>query len=194
MKEDANLSQEAEEASRLVKRIREGDRDAFQELVRAHQQKVFQLAYAFFGNREDALDIVQETFLRLHQKIGTYREGWPLHGWVLQIAKNICVDFFRRNAGRRKFEAGVDPEDLQIPAEERDSARRTSDLKDLLSRSIRLLADRQRTVFIMRHCQEYAVDDIARMLNISPGTVKSLHFKAVRNLKNRLSPYLGVTE
>jgi len=182
------------EESLLVLRIQAGDREAFKDLVRSSQQRVFQLAFAFFGNREDAMDIVQETFLRLHQKIGSYKEGFSLQGWVMQIAKNLCVDYFRKHYRRRReVEAGVSLDDLQVASEESASARKASDLKDLLSRSIHLLADKQRTIFIMRHFNELQVEEIARMLNISPGTVKSLHFKAVQNLKGRLSPYMGVS-
>lgn len=184
----------AEEESLLVRRIQVGDREAFKDLVRSCQHRVFQLAFAFFGNREDAMDIVQETFLRLHQKIGSYKEGFSLQGWVMQIAKNLCVDYFRKHYRRRReLEAGVSLDDLQVASEESASARKASDLKELLSRSIHLLADKQRTIFIMRHFNELQVEEIARMLNISPGTVKSLHFKAVQNLKGRLSPYLGVS-
>lgn len=192
MSDDRAPDRDAEEAGLLVRRIRAGEREAFKELVRAHQQRVFQLAFAFFGNREDAMDIVQETFLRLHQKLGTYREGHSLQGWVLQIAKNLCVDYFRKHYRRRReFETAVSLDALQVPAEENDSARRACELKDLLFRSIRSLADRQRTIFILRHYNQLRVEEIAGLLNISPGTVKSLHFKAVRNLKGRLSPYLG---
>ncbi|MBN2199853.1 MAG: RNA polymerase sigma factor, partial [Candidatus Aminicenantes bacterium] len=122
------------------------------------------------------------------------REGHSVQGWILQIAKNLCVDYFRKHYRRRReHEAAVSLDELRVPAEESDSARRAGELKDLLSRSIRLLADKQRTIFIMRHYNQFQVEEIARMLNISPGTVKSLHFKAVRNLKGRLSPYLGVS-
>jgi len=192
--EEREPARNAEEADLLVRRIQDGDREAFKELVGAYQQRVFQIAFAFFGNREDAMDIVQETFMRMHQKIGSYRKGYSLQGWILQIAKNLCVDYFRKHYRRRReHEAGVSLDDIQVPAEESVSARRAGELKDLLSRSIRLLADRQRTIFIMRHYNQFQVEEIARMLNISPGTVKSLHFKAVQNLKGRLSPYLGVS-
>ncbi len=191
--EEREPSWDAEEADLLIQSIQAGDREAFKALVRAFQQKVFQDAFAFFGNREDAMDIVQETFMRLLQKIGTYKQGHSLQGWVLQIAKNLCVDHFRKHYRRRTLETTISLDELQVPVEESASARRAHDLKDLLSRSIHLLADKQRTIFIMRHYNQFQVEEIARMLNISPGTVKSLHFKAVQNLKGRLSPYLGVS-
>ncbi len=170
------------------------DAEAFKELVRTFQQKVFQLAFGFFHNREDAMDIVQETFMRLHQKIDTYKTGYNLQGWVMQIAKNLCVDYFRKNYRRRRaLDSGKSLDELQIPAEENTSADRAAELKDLLSRSVQKLADKQRTIFIMRHYNQFQVEEIARMLNISPGTVKSLHFKAVQNLRGRLSPFLGVS-
>jgi len=181
-------------AADLIDRIKAGDREAFKDFVRAYQQKVFQLAYAFFGNREDAMDIVQETFLRLHQKLDTFRSGYSLQGWVLQIAKNLCIDYFRKNYRRRKeLESEKSLDDLQLAAEENGAAARAAELKDLLSRCIHKLADKQRMIFVMRHYNQFQVEEIARILNIAPGTVKSLHFKAVQNLKSQLSPYLGVS-
>jgi RNA polymerase sigma-70 factor (ECF subfamily) len=181
-------------AADLIDRIRAGDREAFKDFVRAYQQKVFQLAYAFFGNREDAMDIVQETFLRLHQKLDTFRSGYSLQGWVLQIAKNLCIDYFRKNYRRRKeLESEKSLDDLQLAAEENGAAARAAELKDLLSRCIQKLADKQRMIFVMRHYNQFQVEEIARILNIAPGTVKSLHFKAVQNLKSQLSPFLGVS-
>jgi RNA polymerase sigma-70 factor (ECF subfamily) len=186
--------QGGQQAAGLIERIRAGDREAFKDLVGTYQQKVFQLAYAFFGNREDAMDIVQETFLRLHQKIDTFRSGYSLQGWVMQIAKNLCVDYFRKNYRRRKeFESGKSLDELNLPAEENAAAGRAAEVKDILSRCIHKLAEKQRLIFVMRHYNQFQVEEIARILNIAPGTVKSLHFKAVQNLKSRLSPYLGVS-
>lgn len=184
-----------QQAAGLIDRIRAGDREAFKDLIRSYQQKVFQLAYAFFGNREDAMDIVQETFLRLHQKIDTFRSGYSLQGWVMQIAKNLCIDYFRKNYRRRKeLESDRSLDELNLAAPENGAAVRAAELKDVLTRCIHKLADKQRMIFVMRHYNQFQVEEIARILNIAPGTVKSLHFKAVQNLKSQLSPYLGVSK
>ncbi|NOR15163.1 MAG: sigma-70 family RNA polymerase sigma factor, partial [Candidatus Aminicenantes bacterium] len=81
----------------LVEKIRSDDREAFKTLTSLYQKKVYLLAYSFFRNRDDALDIVQETFLRLYQKADMYKEGHSFQNWLLQIAKNLCIDYYRKH-------------------------------------------------------------------------------------------------
>jgi len=163
-------------------------------IVRAYQQKVFLTAFSLCRNREDALDIVQETFLRLHQKAGLFREGNSFQGWLLQITKNICIDHYRKNVKNKKeFESPASLDDLHLSAPPDPSASRAAELKDVFARCIDKLAGRQRMVFVMRHIHELKYDEISETMHISVGTVKSLHFKAVQNLRKLISPYMGVS-
>ena len=184
-------NREVDEAVRLVGGLRRGDREAFLGIIRLYQKKVFQMAYGFFGNREDALDVVQETFLRVHEKADLFSEGRNLQNWVLQVAKNICIDYYRKNYRKRKeLESSQSLDDLNPAAESGPHPGEASDLQRILGLCLNKLAQRQRMIFIMRHYQELRNEEIAQALNISLGTVKSLHFKAVQNLRSMLSPYL----
>ena len=161
-------------------------------LTRMYQRKVFILTYSFFRNKEDALDMVQETFLRLYQKIDSFRSGHNFEAWLLQIARNLCIDHYRRSAAeRREIESDKTVEELQVSDRRAEGGEQARDLKDILSRCVEKLAERQREIFIMRHYNQLKNEEIAQALGISPGTVKSLHFKAVRNLRALMSPYLG---
>jgi RNA polymerase sigma-70 factor (ECF subfamily) len=176
----------------LFRRIREGDREAFLLLTRAYQKKVFALAYAFFRDKEDALDLVQETFLRLFQKIDSYEEGRSFEAWLLQVARNLCIDRYRKERMRRRgLEVSVPVDELPLAAAGAEEAVHASDLKDVLSRCVEKLSDRQRQIFILRHYNQLKNEEIARSLGISLGTVKSLHFKALQNLRTLMEPYLG---
>ncbi len=75
----------------LVEKIKNGDREAFSTITRLYQKKVFLLAFSFFRNREDAMDIVQETFLRFYEKVNMFRKGKNFQNWILQIAKNLII-------------------------------------------------------------------------------------------------------
>jgi len=181
-----------DDVSQLALAARSGDRAAFRELVWMYQKKVFALSYAFFGNREDALDLVQETFLRLYQKLDSYRPGRSFEAWLLQIARNLCIDHVRRSETRLKGRtSGTSVEDMNLPDTRPAAGDRQGDIRDVLNRCLDRLADRQRTVFMMRHFSELRNDEIAAALGISTGTVKSLHFKAVRNLRTLMRPYMG---
>ncbi|MFW6129203.1 MAG: RNA polymerase sigma factor, partial [Candidatus Aminicenantaceae bacterium] len=81
----------------LAERAKNGDREAFMAITKMYQKNVFQLAYSFFQNREDALDIVQDTFLRIYKKMHYYKKGKSFKNWTLQIAKNLCIDRYRKN-------------------------------------------------------------------------------------------------
>jgi len=176
----------------LLERIKKDDREAFQELVSLYQKRIFLLAFSFFRNREDAMDIVQETFMRLYQKIHTFREGQNFQSWIFQVAKNLCIDHYRKNRSKRKeWASDQNIEEMNFSSQDRDDSHQAVDLKMIFSRCLEKLAEKQRTVFVLKHYNQLKYREIAQVLNISPGTVKSLHFKAVQNLRGLISPYLG---
>jgi RNA polymerase sigma-70 factor (ECF subfamily) len=184
---------EAAETAALLERVRNGDREAFMTIIRLYQRKVFVMAYSILRDREDALDAVQETFLRLHQKAGLFKPGSSFQGWLLQMAKNISIDSYRRR--RRKkldWETSRPVEEIPIAVEDRGGDSAASDLRSAFSRSVETLAERQRMVFVMRHYNELPFSEISEAMRISIGTAKSLHFKAVQNLRKRLAPVLGM--
>jgi len=177
----------------LVEKVKEGDRAPFREIIRLYQKKVFVLAYSYFRNREDAMDIVQETFLRLHEKINMFEKGKNFQSWLLQIAKNLCIDYYRKNYSRRReLESEKSVEELNLASGNPADSHRSSDLKAIFSTCIQKLAEKQRMIFVMKHYNGLQYNEIAQTLSISVGTVKSLHFKAVQNLKGLVSPYLGI--
>ncbi|MCJ7589208.1 MAG: RNA polymerase sigma factor [Candidatus Aminicenantes bacterium] len=184
----------APDISVLMARVKEGNKNAFQDITRRYQQKIFVLAYSFFRNREDALDIVQETFLRLYEKAGLFREGEDFKAWLFQIARNLCIDSYRRNRNRRNDRAAdLRLEDLPSEAGDPADSERRADLRALFRSVLDKLAEKQRAVFVMKHYNDMPYLEIARTLEIALGTVKSLHFKAVRNLRKHLGPHMGMT-
>lgn len=191
MDHEPSPNRKVDDAARLMPSLCRGDREAFLKVIRLYQKKVFQMAYGFFGNREDALDIVQETFLRVHEKADTFDQDRSLQNWVLQVAKNICIDYYRKNYRKRKeLESKKPLDELDPAAEPGPPPGEAADLQRILGLCVDKLTVRQRTIFVMRHFQELRNEEIARTLNISLGTVKSLHFKAVQNLRSMLAPYL----
>ena len=181
------------EIAALLERVQAGDREAYMAVVRLYQRKVFVLAYSILRDREDALDAVQETFLRLYQKAGLYKAGSPFQGWLLQIAKNVSIDSYRRRRRKKQdWEVSRPVEEIPIAVEDRNGDSAASDLRIAFARSVETLAERQRMVFVMRHYNELPFNEISEAMRISVGTAKSLHFKAVQNLRKRLAPVLGI--
>lgn len=181
-----------EDIHALIERIKEGDRDAFMTVTNLYQKRVFVMAYSFFRNRDDALDIVQETFLRFYQKVNMFRRGENFQNWLLQIAKNLCIDYYRKNYGKnRDLKTDTPVEEMNLSAQSDTNPEASSDLKRIFSTCIKKLAERQRMIFVMKHYNQLKYKEIAEVLGISLGTVKSLHYKAVQNLRGLVAPYMG---
>ena len=190
---EATRAHQDENLSALLRGVRDGDRQAFVNIVSLYQKKVYLLAYSYFKNREDAMEILQETFLRFYQKIDLFQEGRNFQSWLLQIAKNLCIDYDRKNYKRRReMESTKTVEELNVAADNEGREERSSDLKDIFKRCLGELAEKQRMIFTMRHYNDLKYQEIARILGLSIGTVKSLHFKAVQNLRGLVGPYLGM--
>lgn len=176
----------------LIEKIKKGDREAFMTVTSLYQKRVFLLAFSFFRNREDALDIVQETFLRFYQKVNMYRKGKNFRNWLLQIAKNLCIDYYRKNFGKNRELREAKPlHEMNLAAQNEPDPHISSDIRGIFSSCLERLAERQRMVFVMKHYNQLQYNEIAQVLDISLGTVKSLHFKAVHNLRGLMAPYLG---
>jgi len=164
-------------------------------LVRSHafiKKKVFLLAFSFFRNREDAMDIVQETFLRFYEKVNMFRKGKNFQNWILQITKNLCIDYYRKNCKKNNnYQRIKNFEEMSCPSYSQKDLNSSSDLKLIFSRCIDGLSEKQRMVFLMKHYNQLEYKEIAQILSIALGTAKSLHFKALQNLKLLMSPYMG---
>ncbi len=175
---------------RLLGRVKTGDREAFMTLTKTYQKNVFYMAFSFSHNREDALDIVQETFLRLYQKIHLFREDMNFKNWLLQLTKNLCIDHYRKYTKRHiQMAAEKRVEDMNLSSEKNGDRIRETELSDAVHSCLERLSERQRMVFVMKHYNNMKYREIAEILNIALGTVKSLHSKAVRNLRVLMSPY-----
>lgn len=159
------------------------------EITRIYQKKVYLLAYSYLRNNEDALDIVQETFLRLYQKVNMFRSEKNFQTWLLQIAKNLCIDYYRKNYSRSKdYQSDKNIEEVNVPVQNDQDSHTYCDLKRVFGECLDRLTEKQRLIFVMKHYNNLEYKEIAQILRISVGTVKSLHFKAVSNLRALMTP------
>jgi RNA polymerase sigma-70 factor (ECF subfamily) len=193
MNEESAAPRPIEEAEQiLVERMKKNDREAFVTLTKMYQRSVYHLAYGFFRNQEDALDVVQETFFRCHQKIHLYQPGRSFKNWLLQIAKNMCIDYYRKNQKNDKeFNSGTPLDDIPVAADNGRDKENQSQLNAVFSKCLDDLTPKQRLVFVLKHYHQMKYKEIAQTLDIAVGTVKSLNFKAVNKMRELISPYIG---
>jgi RNA polymerase sigma-70 factor (ECF subfamily) len=177
----------------LLARINDGDREAFAELVRLYQKKIFSLAYGFFRDRDDALEIVQETFMRVYEKIGSYQPEHSLQSWIYRLAHNLCVDYYRKYTKKRKLEDGFDnvPARQLASADNSQATYESRQVAEAIDRAVGNLSQRQKEVFSLKYRQGMKLQQVAAIMAISLGTVKALHHRALKRIRREVAPGPG---
>ena len=121
-----------------------------------------------------------------------FQRGKNFQNWLLQIAKNLCIDYYRKNYSKNKeWDRNKPIDEMNLPVQNSYDPLGSSDLREIISTCLKKLAEKQRMIFVMRHYNQLKYREIAQILDISLGTAKSLHFKAVQNLRGLMAPYLG---
>ena len=171
----------------LVSRARRGDREAFTQLIVQYQVPLYNMALRMVGGREDAADISQEAFLRAWEKIRTLRDA-PFKSWLFQIAANLCYDHFRRN---RRYGAMPDEEThnvigLGIATPDPQERAEAGERNRLVRESIEALDHDMRIAIVLRDVNGMAYDEIAAVLRVPLGTVKSRIARARAQVQERL--------
>ena len=163
--------------SLLVARARTGDLDAFESIVRARTDAVYRLSLAILGNEADARDATQETFIAAWRQLPRLREPERFEAWLQRIAVNAARMTLRSRGRRRVREipaAGVVAAAVAIPGPDADAG--------VLDRAMARLPVDQRTLLVLHHLEGRTTGEIADILDVPPGTVRSRLFTARRAL------------
>ncbi len=164
----------------LVARCRDGQDDAWRELVDRFGPKVYAIAYHFTLKREDAEELSQEIFLKLFENLHRYDGGFPLVAWILSVSRNLCIDRYRRKKREKSFRFVSDEAVTALLTSDDDPAsaalkkERTQILFSALSDVPEDLAE----ILILRDLNGLAYDEIGKALELPEGTVKSRLFRA----------------
>ncbi len=179
----------------LVRQTLCGNTQAYNSLVLRYQRQVYNLAYRMLGSAEDAGDLVQDTFLRAYNALGTFRQDASFLTWLYKIASNLCIDHLRSRKAKSALSLDVEISEGREPGGDcrsngpEEAAIRDS-VQDVVQHAIKNLPERYRVVVIMRHLQDMSVEEIARELSMPTGTVKTHLFRAREMLRERLRPTL----
>ena len=177
----------------LIRAAQEGDHDAFEQLVRLHDQQVLRLALNLLRSEEDARDAYQEAFLKAYRNLGTFRFECSFHTWLYRIVTNICLDHLRKRSVRKEDPAVVEtaegPRDMFDVLQ--DSRTEADPDRDLLRRAlgrrieeaIEKLGHRERLVFELKHYQGLRLRVIGEMLETSEETAKNCLYRATQKLR-----------
>ena len=165
----------------LVLSAQRGSREAFAELVRAHQRRAYAVARAIVLDHHDAEDAVQDGFLHAYRALARFRPGEPFGAWLHSIVANAALDLQRR---RKVRAAGTLPETVALPF--RDPAE-SDELRRRLSAALQRLTERQRAVIVLHDVEGFRHTEIGEMLDIPEGTARSDLHHARATLRRLLS-------
>lgn len=172
--------------SAIVTAARDGDQSAFGELVHQYQRRAYAVAYSVVGNREDSLELAQESFVRAYRAIDRFDTTKPFYPWLYRIVKNTCFNHLKKK--KRRAETSLDKL-MAAGYDAKDTARNPQDAAELgdLKRSVhaameKLTADQQE-IIRLRHFLELSYSEIADCLDIPQGTVMSRLHSARKQLR-----------
>jgi RNA polymerase sigma-70 factor (ECF subfamily) len=160
----------------LIERCLAGDQVAWEEIVRTHWRKVFNLAYKFVGRHDEAEDLTQDIFLKIFRALHTFDRRANFQTWIISISRNFCIDHYRSVRKERETMArDVDPSTLTPVSRERGPLGQLEqqDLKHLIRLALAELPTTLREAVVMRDLKEYSYQEIATALDLPEGTVKS---------------------
>ncbi len=172
--------------SSLVRRFKQGDEKAFNQLVLRYQKKVYDLIYRMVRNREDAADLSMEAFVRAYRGLKAFEERSSFYVWLTKIAVNLSINFSRRD----KFSSFLSILDLsqkRAPTASAAEKMETEELREAIGKAVRSLPVRQRSAFVLKYYQGLSHREIAEIMGISEGAAKANYFQAIRKLQKLLA-------
>lgn len=176
----------------LMARLAGGDRDALAPLVERHYARLYRIALAYLRQREDALDVVQEAFVKAYQGASRWDGSAEAGPWLTRVTVNLAIDRWRRNRRRGETFSPLADDDraasLADPGASAERALRGREAGERVARALRVLPERQRAVVVLRHYQDLSLEEIAQALGMSLGTVKSSLHRALARMRERLAP------
>lgn len=167
----------------IVRRALDQRPGAFEQLVARHERLVWHIVLKMVANREDAGDLVQEVFLRVHRKLGQFRFDASLSTWIGRIAYSVALRFLER---KHPDVAPFDDEAHASGTAQPDRVAEANDAKRRVALALAALPPVPRTIVSLYHLQDLGVDEIAAMTGLPPGTVKSHLYRARRRMKQIL--------
>lgn len=178
----------------LVRESRHGDKEAFRELVERHQRKIVAVAVGMVNNREDALELAQETFVKAYENLEKFKGESSFYTWLYRIVVNLAIDHRRRSrrqgtvaladrpGGGEDLEFDLPAQRLSDPYQQASSHEIGSRLRD----AIEELTPDHRAVILLREVEGLSYEDISRVMQCSKGTVMSRLHYARKKLQDKL--------
>lgn len=182
-----------EQEATIIKQVLEGDVNAFEGLVKEYEKNVYNLALRMTGDPEDAADMAQDAFIKAYSSLSSFRGDSKFSVWLFRIVSNLCLDFLRSRKRRPTVSLSVENdegEDMEFEIADESQSPETLLEQKLTREAVRCgldsLPPEQRQILLLREIQGLSYEEIAQVLELESGTVKSRIFRA----RKRLSAFL----
>ncbi|GKX30017.1 RNA polymerase sigma factor [Vallitalea longa] len=176
----------------IIKKAKKGNKDAFEKLVMNYEKRVYNIAYQMFGNEHDANDMSQEVFIKVYKSLDKFNFKSSFSTWIHRITVNTCIDEYRKKKKNYQVESmdeTMEQQDGTVHKQFVDKSL-TPEEKAIKNENVRFiresideLKEEHKMIIILRDIKGYSYDDIADILDISIGTVKSRISRARASLK-----------
>ncbi len=189
-------SQAGEVETALIRQAARGDRIAFEELVSRYQSQVYRVCYRFFNDPDEAMDATQEVFLKAFRSIGRFEGRSSFKTWIYRIATNTCLSITEERKRRQKglleailgwFSPDTHHPDPAETAVEREYGRQ---LQQVIQEKVSRIPEIYRIPVILKDMEGHSLEEIARILEVPEGTVKSRLNRGRKLLQEALEPFL----
>ncbi len=182
----------------IVERVLKGDTQSYSVLVDRYQDRIYSAVVNYVANREDAIDITQEVFVKAYSKLNTFNAGSAFYTWIYRIAVNAAIDFIRKRKSRQtdsldddKYtQTGFEPVSKDMSTDPERVVVRGEQVH-MLRKAISQLSDKLRSALVLHDVEGLSQDEVAQILKVPVGTVKSRVSRARTELKYILSKQMG---
>ncbi|MDF2594041.1 MAG: sigma-70 family polymerase sigma factor [Clostridia bacterium] len=176
----------------LINQAKAGNIDAFETLIKSYEKSIYTICLRMLLSEEEAYDATQEVCVKIWRQLHIFKGDSKLSTWIYRITTNQCLDLLRKNKNKNKkeislFQKNDDDEEWMIDqGNEKENVEKimeNKELKEILKEAIYQLKEDYKTVIVLRDINQYSYDEIAQILNISLGTVKSRLSRARASLR-----------
>lgn len=165
------------------------ERERFHKLFVEYRDAVFRTAYAILRNREEAMDIVQDTYLKAIEKEKSLKKSRSVKGWLLKVARNLSIDRYRRQKSV-PLETAESLQSSEFTGDDQASVL-SMDLKDVIRDIFPELPPREQEVFALRYYEDMTFREISVSLGVTEGTVKTLHHRVLTRIRAHVAGKWG---
>lgn len=182
---------------KLIIKCKEYDKYSFKALFQLYEKYLYCLCYSYTQNQQDALDLVQEIYIKVFNNIKTFDESLPFHPWIRKISVNTCLNFRRTIKNNilslnQSIEEDITLEDMLVSDDDVEDEIMNLEIKDIIKNNLKEIPDKYRIIIVLRYYENLNYNEISKILGKPLGTVKTDLYRAKALLRKKLKQIMEV--